>query len=188
MKEDIMINNGFSKILVLIILIILIGGGYFGWQYFGAPKEEVKDETADWKTYRNEEYGFEFKYPENLNTEIPYNAPGLFIIYFVEERREGVETERVEIGTLGPAKPFNLTEEINFNLKRANATRTEFKNKQAVLWGSYGQSELEFPGVPFKGLLVYLDSEGRRIKIGYFGDGHNEAPYNQILSTFRFLE
>ena len=26
-------------------------------------------ETADWKTYRNEEYGFEIKYPEKLNTE-----------------------------------------------------------------------------------------------------------------------
>ena len=26
-----------------------------------------KDETADWKTYRNEEYGFEFQYPDKIN-------------------------------------------------------------------------------------------------------------------------
>ena len=27
---------------------------------------EPEDETADWKIYKNEEYGFEFEYPENL--------------------------------------------------------------------------------------------------------------------------
>ena len=26
----------------------------------------IADETANWKTYRNDEYGFEFKYPENI--------------------------------------------------------------------------------------------------------------------------
>lgn len=35
-------NRAFSKILILIILIILVGGGIFAWQYFVAPKEAIK--------------------------------------------------------------------------------------------------------------------------------------------------
>jgi len=48
-------------------LVILFAGGFFAWQYFGTfgtPKKEVvEDKTADWKTYGNEKYGFEIKYP-----------------------------------------------------------------------------------------------------------------------------
>ena len=29
------------------------------------PEKPIQDETADWKTYRNEEYGFEVKYPKD---------------------------------------------------------------------------------------------------------------------------
>jgi hypothetical protein len=40
----------------------------------GTPKYletqfKITDETANWKTYRNEEYGFEIKYPEKINAK-----------------------------------------------------------------------------------------------------------------------
>jgi len=40
---------------------------------FGEQETVVEDETADWRTYRDEEYGFEIKYPSDWNWDInPY--------------------------------------------------------------------------------------------------------------------
>lgn len=66
-------NRAFSKILILVILITLAGGGIFAWQYLGISEKEIKDETADWLTYKNEEYSFEVDYPGN-STNIKYDA------------------------------------------------------------------------------------------------------------------
>ncbi len=35
------------------------------------PAKQIEDETADWKTYKNKEYGFEFKYPKEFNLDEP---------------------------------------------------------------------------------------------------------------------
>ncbi len=66
-------QKGFIKDIVIIVLaILLLGGGYF---YFSknpayAPAEntnqnQIADETKDWKTYRNEKYEIEFRYPKS---------------------------------------------------------------------------------------------------------------------------
>ncbi len=77
-------NKSFSIIGIIIIFLILVGGGYFAWQYLEEKKEEAKtpeqeqeqvvvDEVADWEVYKNEEYGFEIKYPKNW--EVLINDP-----------------------------------------------------------------------------------------------------------------
>jgi len=45
-------------------------------------KEEIADPTADWQMYRNEEYGFELKYPEKYSVEQDtYGWPNSVVLF-----------------------------------------------------------------------------------------------------------
>ncbi len=78
-------NKKSGVILIIIFFALLAGAGVWKWknktQNITEPKEQVQNElenlatekeplvleeidTSNWKTYRNEEYGFEVKYPE----------------------------------------------------------------------------------------------------------------------------
>ncbi|MBU0999118.1 hypothetical protein KKG24_02295 [Patescibacteria group bacterium] len=62
-------NTNWKYLLIVFILGVLAGGGILAWQSGSLPSltsptptptpTPPVDETADWKVYRNEEYGFE---------------------------------------------------------------------------------------------------------------------------------
>ncbi|GEM_PF-1934596 len=54
----------FSKIWIIGAVLIILAGGIFAWQYFG-----TSEEITNWKTYKNEDIGFEIKYPSDLKEE-----------------------------------------------------------------------------------------------------------------------
>ncbi|MBU4590644.1 hypothetical protein L6250_01500, partial [Candidatus Parcubacteria bacterium] len=62
-------QSGFALSLVILIAVVLVVAGGTGYYFYKTSQEleeigeEVVDETADWKTYRNEKYGYSFKYP-----------------------------------------------------------------------------------------------------------------------------
>ncbi|MDP3004445.1 MAG: hypothetical protein Q8N43_03005, partial [Candidatus Azambacteria bacterium] len=48
----------------VIIVLAVAGGGLIAWKQGWILK--FSDETADWKTYVNNDYGFKFKYPQTF--------------------------------------------------------------------------------------------------------------------------
>ncbi len=84
-------NNKIIISILLIIIVLILGFGF--WWYFTSlslPPNSVKNtqnqtqtqnnETFNWPTYKSDNYSFEFKYPETLNTKYAsFNiVPGLY--------------------------------------------------------------------------------------------------------------
>jgi len=73
-------QGGFSAIILVVIIVLVVAGmGLVAWKQGWIPK--FLGETANWKTYVNNDYGFEFKYPQTweLNSDVSSSATHLYI-------------------------------------------------------------------------------------------------------------
>jgi putative hemolysin len=174
------------------------GKTYGDWDYFCKEnkddnvyadcrnyKLESQDETANWQTYRNEEYGFEFKYPTNF--------------YVVSERLGGVESGDVRFSValddikfkgenifrrFTTASVYQKSSFEDFLSRfvddmtgeKLNITRREKVSDNPLLYKIYIGNSGEFRGVAVNNnTYVYIVS----------GSG---PTVDQILSTFKFIE
>jgi len=60
-----------KKIILIVVGIVILGTAGWGIYYFSKPAPPTQpsgnqDQLVDWKTYRNQQYKFEIKYPQNF--------------------------------------------------------------------------------------------------------------------------
>ncbi|MFH1462635.1 MAG: hypothetical protein ABIG08_03015 [bacterium] len=180
--------------IIIIVLAALLTGGILAWQCWWMPEGEKggeisQDETADWKTYRNEEYGFEFKYSSNFSL-----------------------VEDAPVGTLVRVwlfDPLNLDyPDIFIELIETNLIPTEWINNYLCKPLPSGETLCTAPKPGPISEFIQVQSQGTHFNSVDTIFKHNDvlfdislaeklaAPipqdeldiYNQILSTFKSIE
>jgi len=152
------------------------------------------DETADWQTYTNEEGGYLFKYPKEWNAVTnKYNSknalfgPGATS----ESGYGGVEYT----GTLSPGQSLkDFVKEFNLGVESGSTSETETTiNGQTAIISILPKAAME----PMEGKSVSFEKDGKVFSMyltyktnftQYPEDKQRLTIFNQMLSTFRFIE
>lgn len=210
-------QKGFTPIIILVILALVVGG-YFAYQNVQLKKSATQnqptpaplvspsstpDATANWKIFSDEQNGIEFKYPQTWDAE---KMLGWTFNVFLDDRSFEIPTQPTEFMTLiGVAFNEFMNTETNIKSyaeKTVEEAATRLKtyffgqdvtekdgltvdgHKAIQLDGILGPGMLE--GQYFKYTLIQMDDKVLMVSLNINRDF--ERIYDQILTTFKFLE
>jgi hypothetical protein len=227
-------KTNWKYILTVFILATIVGGGILVYlrnfekemistttfPEIKRPEKVEKEtskteETANWKTYKNEDYGFEVKYPEGWVIEegkIGDESPSP--VFSIHKEEENPEKEIVSfIDILPEGFPRALPDDVNIERKELyfagkKAVTDRFLTKEGEVWLEVifiKDANLPPKWTPYNYIVISPKSnlttecavqlppgeecgygEGR-IYIGEVDQG-DWKQLNQIISTFRFLK
>jgi hypothetical protein len=198
------LNKGISTpiaITIIVVFAIILVGGALAYQYYWPQAEENnRDETADWQTYKNEQYGFEVKYPKSL--------------YAYEDKISG-NLETISTLTQGQLKNLSYKEDygliwINYfndktldeyyNLLVAKPNKDNFLTQQIDMGGSIGYKIYYHEQIFSKENITafYIVSDKNKKGVISFSvklacdkekicENYAEE-FNQVISTFKFTK
>lgn len=201
------------KTMLAIVAIIILALGYLyltgKTKLNNEPAEEITEtaqetetaetETNNWKTYKNEEYGFEFKYPGNISlSEVNSKGKPRFWVGYEKIKNklqpDGERAESVGVQVYDNLKDLSIEDfltylEENENWRkwssalqknRLSAVKIEGRPSIGIETGTvYDTTDIYFKN----GFFIYKISYNRIV-----GLGELENTFNQILSTFKFTE
>lgn len=201
-------QKGQTQVLILagIVILIAVAGGIFFLGRVTAPKPQLpvatsspqpsptpdetvyteSDETTNWKTYTNTNYGFSVKYPTDLEVEDRSNQFPPFTIFLTDK------TKQVPYEGGSKINPYALIEVKNSNLSLMDYINDSKNNLEYVDKKKVGENEFVIAREKF-GMIAgqfnrYLIKNGNSVITAanslYAIDGQT---FDQLLSTFRFL-
>ena len=182
------ISTPIAIIIVIVVAVFAIGGVLAYQYYWQSPEEEIleetpKDQTADWKIYKNDGIGMQFKYPGNGQTE---NTT------IIDEQIGPIYVKAFPIGMWGPytINPYEGESEIekqknekyykDLFLSTKDYSQNQECNNLDISIPIFGKSNL---GKSCR--IVNSDSEVKIIT-GFYTNIHGEPPKVAFFATDKY--
>ena len=190
-------QQGFSVVAVIIIVLAVIAGGLYVYQKSLAPvtNTNITDPTADWQTYRNDEYGFEFKYPKSFSLKDGLNEvyPGTGF-FAVGIKNESVSENPNWSFSINGQPCYQDEPQLVYVVKKDSDGTVDIAQQRSQEGGVI-QVDGSLGGDPSSSNLSFVTAgliEGDRAYRwcgAYERGGENyQSLFGQILSTFRFTK
>lgn len=168
------------------------------------PTPPPKNETADWKTYRNEEYGFEISYPGNWYLHLEQNQP-LFVKKEPSMPPVELEAYGEQVGiwiTEGMINPFTKTLFVSrkewiswYEDYFQNPNRSREKEWQTINGIEVLRIKTRSPHASYDFLYYIIFKEDKVYSLHLYPYNKTDPVYSKnieifdtMLSTFKFLD
>jgi len=185
-------RTNWKYILIVVILAIIISVGILAYQQWWVkkhleklsefpelkiPEKITQDETINWKTYKNEKYGFEIKYPDNFKID---EFPGEVIFY----KGEKLTTPP---GSVLDPYPIAL---VIYNRGKDCGDCSVFTLENITIAGYHAVKAITNNQLTD---YLWITGESKAVRINYGAHDKedkvkSDVTFNQMLSTFKFIE
>ena len=174
--------------IIALVIALLVLGSVAG--YFLISHEDIATETmAEWQTYQNKEYGFEFQYPHTLiSKDVTRTSPAEYLEVFLIQEEEQNIFVRIA-ARLSFRMPTEKKQELVLRFMAAKgpfgigpAEQQEIVTLNGISFTRIHRVDTDMPS---DASLLYV-APGNSVTVSTSPE--IQALTEQILSTFRFTK
>lgn len=202
-------KKSFTWLLILVFLLLLASTGVLAYQYYQlktqtvnsapsssltptplvSPQPSAETETANWKTYTNTQFQFAFRYPDETNGLYGFFCDDLEMFALDETPKIGSQcgprgsyyTIEIKAVKGEPIKEDELSSFEGAQSIKETITIDEITGIKATF------TQVKPAPIPEKWIEILMYKNGIRYHF-ILSDMAFENIFNQILSTFRFID